>query len=307
MLWLWSMIHVLWYNRGHNWSFRNFQKCQSKVHAYYPRPPLFWFLRAKTMNTACARTEDTRVLRESSPQCGQVEIRSTLETDCVRTVSLRGGCGRWWSRSPPQQDPLTRPPTKARGPRYWHMPLSPWILQRKKIRSASHNPFPGENRLSKSWYYWCWWKLRGVRNLFHKSRTVFVGASWVFLLPCEHSQGLGGPLVSSTNVWSAMRLLQGGSDDPRGFGSLVLSWVFLLKFFVSSRIHYKRHNYISFSSLTEHISSKWWFTPWVQEEAERMPWAPAAWPLHPELHFLSMPLTQLVTVPLQPGSGLGHW
>lgn len=87
-----------------------------------------------------------------------------------------GGCGCWWSHSPPQQDPFTPPPTKARGPRYWHMPLSPWTLQRKKIRSESQNPVPRENRLSKSWYYWCWWKLRGACNLFNKSRAVFAGA-----------------------------------------------------------------------------------------------------------------------------------
>lgn len=74
------------------------------------------------------------------------------------------------------RDPFPAPPTKARGPGYWHMPLSPWILQSEKIRSESQNLFPRENRLSKSWYYWCWGKLRGACNLFNKSRTVFAGA-----------------------------------------------------------------------------------------------------------------------------------
>ena len=147
------------------------------------------------------------------------------------------------------RDPFTAPPTKARGPRYWHMPLSPWILQSKKIRSESQNPFPRENRLSKSWYYWCWGKLRGACNLFNKSRTVFAGAPEFSCFLRSFLRGWEGPPVINTNVWSAMRLLQGSSDDPKGFGSLVVSRAFLLKFFVSFRIHYKRHNYISFSSL----------------------------------------------------------
>ena len=165
------------------------------------------------------------------------------------------------------RDPFTAPPTKARGPRYWHMPLSPWILQSKKIRSESQNPFPRENRLSKSWYYWCWGKLRGACNLFNKSRTVFAGAPEFSCFLRSFLRGWEGPPVINTNVWSAMRLLQGSSDDPKGFGSLVVSRAFLLKFFVSFRIHYKRHNYISFSSLIEYISYKWWFTTWKREEA----------------------------------------
>lgn len=86
-----------------------------------------------------------------------------------------------------------------------------------------------------------------------------------------------------------MRLLQGSSDDPRGFGSLAVSRVFLLKFFVSFRIHYKRHNYISFSSLIEHISYKWWFTAQMQEVAERRPCAVAARLFIPEPHHPPAP------------------
>ena len=165
------------------------------------------------------------------------------------------------------RDPFPAPPTKARGPGYWHMPLSPWILQSKKIRSESQNPFPRENHLSKSWYYWCWGKLRGACNLFNKSRTVFAGAPEFSCLLRSILRGWEGPPVINTNVWSAMRLLQGSSDDPKGFSSLVVSRAFFLKFFVSFRIHYKRHNYISFSSLIEYISYKWWFTTWKREEA----------------------------------------
>lgn len=109
-----------------------------------------------------------------------------------------------------------------------------------------------------------------------------------------------------------MRSLQGRSDDPKGFGSLAVSRVFLFKFFVSFRIHYKWHNYISFSSLIEHISCTWWFTTWLQGEAEQTTCASAPLPLcratlHPHPRQAACPCqTQLVpgSEPSQPHKSL---
>ena len=60
---------------------------------------------------------------------------------------------------------------------YEHYMLTVKISKHCRKWNFPHcNLFPRENRLSKSWYYWCWGKLRGACNLFNKSRTVFAGA-----------------------------------------------------------------------------------------------------------------------------------
>lgn len=205
--------------------------------------------------------------------------------------------------TPSTAGPFHTPPTKARGPSYWHMPLSPWILQRKKIRSESQNPFPRENRLSKSWYYWCWWKLRGACNLFNKSPTVFAGAPEFSCFLASILRGLEGPLWS-TQMFDQLCVFSGQlrwSEGPQ------FSRVFLLKFFVSFGIHYKWHNYISFSSLIEHISYKSWLTTWMPAEAEQRPCAPAAVPFPSRMALHPMLSPPLARVSLQHVPGLGHW
>lgn len=151
-------------------------------------------------------------------------------------------------------------------------------VAKESQRSSSQQPKDRGERLREVWYYWCWWKPRGACNLFNKSRTVVCGAPE---LSCflRAPSGAGGPrdqhgrLISSVSSPRQLRRSQ-------RLGSLAVSRVFLLKFFVSFWIHYKQHNYISFSSLIDHISCRWWFTTWLWEEAEQRPRARAASPRH---------------------------
>lgn len=117
-----------------------------------------------------------------------------LERACVETVPYKG---LWMLVVSPssRQDPFKPPSNKGQRPLILTHVLSPWILQRKKIRRQTQNPLPRENHLSRSWYYWCEWKLRGECNFFNKSQIEAGQGSRVFLLPPTHPWGQRPPMI----------------------------------------------------------------------------------------------------------------
>lgn len=72
-----------------------------------------------------------------------------LERACVETVPYKG---LWMLVVSPssRQDPFKPPSRKGQRPLILTHVLSPWILQRKKIRRQTQNPLPRENHLSRS-------------------------------------------------------------------------------------------------------------------------------------------------------------
>lgn len=94
-----------------------------------------------------------------------------------------------------QARPFQAPSHKGQRPLILTHALSPWILQRKKIRRQTQNPLPRENHLSRSWYYWCKWKPRGACNFFNKSQIETGQGSRVFLLSPKHPWGQRPPVI----------------------------------------------------------------------------------------------------------------